>query len=380
VKEIQVKLKTILKSSVASAALLAVAAPVVSSQAEAGIKNGNDNALTVNGLINRSINLLDDGQNEELFHVDGGTASSRMRFIVSGSISENVSVGGLYEANMAVSGASADFNTTASSVSQEATAVDTWDARRTEISFSHKTAGRLTIGRTNMSDNNAASAWGGSNFGTGGMSHTYGVEFRDSTDPTASTDITAAGVFGMYDSGRGEAIRYDLPSGLPFSGSVAMENGGSVSAGVNYATEFAGVGARLWLGYNNTSAAGNVEYQGHVGIALNHSSGLGLVARYGEESASAAQAFEGDGHVIGVSYQTKAMSSLGSTHLRFMMGENSDTVASGDESERMHVQFVQNLPAGTSVHVGWEEAEYETTTNKNYMDVSSFMAGVQINF
>jgi hypothetical protein len=378
-----VKLKNVLKSSVASAAILAVAAPVISSQAEAGMKNGNDNSLTVSGHINRSVNLLDNGNSEELFHVDGGTANSRLRFIVSGSISENVSVGGLYESNMAVSNSDYSFEhaTNTNGYDEDTIAADTWDNRRAEISFSHKTAGKLTIGKTNQSDNNASSAWGGSNFGTGGMSQMSAVEFRDSTAPQTGTNITVAGVFGMYDAGRGEAIRYDLPGGLPFTGSLGMEHGGTWAAGVNYAGEFAGIGAKLWAGYNNTSAASTaVEYSMHVGAALNHSSGLGLVMRYGEESSKAAQAYEGDAQAIGVSYQTKGMSTLGSTHLRVMMGENSDTKEAGDSSERVHIQFVQNLPAGTSVHIGWEEAEYETLTNKNYMDVSSFMAGVQIQF
>ena len=55
------KFKTMLKSSVATAAILAVAVPVVSSQAQAGIANGNDNALTVSGHINRSLIYADDG-------------------------------------------------------------------------------------------------------------------------------------------------------------------------------------------------------------------------------------------------------------------------------------------------------------------------------
>jgi len=96
-----VKLKSILKTSVASAALLAVAVPVTSTSAVAGVKNGNDNALTISGHINRSIVYIEDGTYEELNHVDGGTANSRMRFIVSGSLTDTLSIGGTYEMNMA---------------------------------------------------------------------------------------------------------------------------------------------------------------------------------------------------------------------------------------------------------------------------------------
>ena len=117
------KLKSILKTSVASAALLAVAAPVVSTSAVAEVKNGNDNGLTISGHINRSIVFMDDGSFEEMAHVDGGTANSRMRFIVTGSLTDSLSVGGTYEMNMANSNdiGQTDLSGTTTGIDHEAT-------------------------------------------------------------------------------------------------------------------------------------------------------------------------------------------------------------------------------------------------------------------
>lgn len=386
------KFKTMLKSSVATAAILAVAVPVVSSQAEAGIANGNDNALTVSGHINRSLIYADNGSHDTLFHADGGTANSRMRFVVSGSLTDQVSVGALHEMNMLASGADAgayDFDA-AGGVNKNQNNTQDWATRQSNVAFTHKAAGKLTIGKSTQSDNNAGSAWGGSNFGTGGLNHSGGMTFVRSSTPSTVSTATAASVFTMYDAGRGDQIRYDLPGGLPVSGSISLEDAGSWAAGVGWGGSFGGIGVKLSYGYNNVNSNSvGIEYTQHVSMALSHSSGLGLVARYGEENAktvdgadtdTTGQAFEGEGAMVGVSYQTKAITSLGSSHFRITYGENDDSLAAGDSGERMGVSYVQNLPAGVSMNIGYEEAEYSTTTISDYQDISSVIAGVQMKF
>jgi len=188
-----------LKSSVATAAILAVAVPVVSSQAEAGIANGNDNALTVSGHINRSLIYADNGSHDTLFHADGGTANSRMRFVVSGSLTDQVSVGALHEMNMLASGADAgayDFDA-AGGVNKNQNNTQDWATRQSNVAFTHKAAGKLTIGKSTQSDNNAGSAWGGSNFGTGGLNHSGGMTFVRSSTPSTVSTATAASVYDV---------------------------------------------------------------------------------------------------------------------------------------------------------------------------------------
>jgi hypothetical protein len=386
-----VKFKTMLKSSVATAALLAVAAPVVSSQAQAGIANGNDNALTVSGHINRSLIYADDGSREELFHVDGGTANSRMRFVVSGSLTDQVSMGALHEMNMitGVDAGAFDFDG-AGTVDKDQRNAQDWAVRQSNVAFTHKAAGKLTIGRSNQADNNATSAWGGNNFGTGGLNHSGTVTFVRSSTPGTVSTVTAGSAFGMYDAGRGDQIRYDLPGGLPISAAIAYEDQGSWAAGASWGGSFSGIGVKLTYGYNNVSATSTgLDYTQHISAALSHSSGLGLVARWGEESAktvdstddqATGQAFEGEGRMIGLSYQTKGVTTLGSSHFRITYGENDDSIASGDSAERMGISYVQKMPAGTSMHIGYEEAEYQTTTITDYQDVSSIIAGVMVAF
>ena len=383
-KEIQVKLKTILTSSVASAALFAVSAPAITTSAVAGVSNGNDNGLVFSGQISRSIVHLDDGSHEELFHVDGGSTGSRFRFAVTGSLTDSLSVGALYETGLTVSNAigTISHEGVTNGISSETIAGGTLDQRQGYISFSHKAAGKLTVGELTQPNNNTKTAWGGNQFSLEGLSHSGVTEFRNTAD-NATGNVTAAGQFGSFGGGRTDGIRYDLPSGLPFSAAVALENGGSISAGITYAAPaMAGITATFGGAYvNNSAESGTVDSNQNVSAALKHSSGLGLaVGRGWEDTNSTATVTDGQNTWVGVSYQTKNLSSLGSSHIRLTYAESEDMTTEGDSAEKVGIQFVQMLPAGTSVHMGWEESEYESTTIKTYDDVTSFIAGALIKF
>merc|ERR1719478_1340799 len=100
---------------------------------------------------------MDDGSFEEMAHVDGGTANSRMRFIVTGSLTDSLSVGGTYEMNMANSNdiGQTDLSGTTTGIDHEATGDSAFAVRQANISFKHKAAGALTIGQSTQPNNNA---------------------------------------------------------------------------------------------------------------------------------------------------------------------------------------------------------------------------------
>ena len=95
--ETKVNIKTVLKSSVAAAALFAIAAPVATTAnaADDTFKTGNKNSLTMSGYVSRSLWYGDDGVNEHLFNTGGKTATTRVRWIAKGQINENVSMGSM---------------------------------------------------------------------------------------------------------------------------------------------------------------------------------------------------------------------------------------------------------------------------------------------
>ena len=88
-------LKNTLKSSVAVAALFAIAAPVT---AEAGnITNGKTAKLSISGQIVKAISRLDDGASDETYITDGDWTSSRLRWVATSKLSDATTVGGTIE-------------------------------------------------------------------------------------------------------------------------------------------------------------------------------------------------------------------------------------------------------------------------------------------
>jgi hypothetical protein len=54
-------------------------------------------ASPIGSQIVRSLIYADDGEHSQLFNVDGRTEGTRVRYIVSGQLTESISVGGLLE-------------------------------------------------------------------------------------------------------------------------------------------------------------------------------------------------------------------------------------------------------------------------------------------
>ena len=93
-------IKTALKSSVAAAALFAVAAPTPAS-ADEGIKSGKkQNSLTVSGQVVAAISWLDDGTSDTTSLSDGRNTATRVRWIAKGTLNENVTAGATIEINL----------------------------------------------------------------------------------------------------------------------------------------------------------------------------------------------------------------------------------------------------------------------------------------
>ncbi len=106
--------KSTLKSSVAAAALFAIAAPVAPSvnAADDTLKSGNKNSLSISGQVVRALYYADDGKNSQFFHSDGGITSTRVRWVAKGTLDENVTMGATCELNSPLSNSQASLKPT----------------------------------------------------------------------------------------------------------------------------------------------------------------------------------------------------------------------------------------------------------------------------
>ena len=373
-------IKTILKASVAAAALVAVAAPVISSPAEAGLKNGNDNGVVISGALNRALMYADNGKANDFVNVDGGTDNSRLRILVSGTLTESIKVGGVWEANLPVSSAQGSTSNQGADSGATTTADAGFSFRKTEITFSHATMGKLSVGQSSTASDNKPSLDGTTN-NNAGITHGGGMMVFDKT-ANANTGVTAGGAFTSYFGGRRDRVMYATPSIAGFKASAAMGDDSFWDAGLTYGATYGDVKIAAAAQYASLGTDTPANQYG-VGLALKHSSGLSAGAHWGEEGGNSNAASAVAGHSWGVEagYATSAISNLGSTAFSVVYTAADATETDDFEAETVSFHVKQSLPAGVAVYASYEQASFEdNNAATNLDDLTVFLVGTKLSF
>jgi hypothetical protein len=372
-----VDIKTTLKASVAAAALVAVSAPVVSSTAAAGtISNGNDNAVVISGGLVRSLQVVDTGGDTGMANVDGGNdTNSRMRILVNGDLTESVKVGGVWEANLPSSN-SAGNSVFAKAGDSVAGDVGAFGFRKTDITFTHASLGKLSIGQNSTSSDNKPSldSTGNNNAGMNGAGKA--LVFNGTTQ--ANTAFTAADQFSSYFGGRADRVRYDTPDmgGFQLSGSLIGDS--TWDAGLTYGATYGDFQIAAAAQYA-TSQSATVEASYGAGIAVKHSSGISAGYHYGTESTENT-AISGSSWHAEIGYVTSSLSNMGDSAITVVYSSADETLVDGMEAENIAVHLRQNMPAGVQIFAMVEQASFDDATANSYDDVTAAMIGTYIGF
>jgi len=379
-------IKTTLKSSVAAAALFAVTAPVVSTQADAGLANGNDNGVVISGALNRSMQYVDNGQSNGWTNTDGGTDNSRLRILISGKISESIKVGGTWEANLP--GSNRQGNTTTTGTSKQGNVVAGGDTgafnfRKTEIKFTHSTMGSLYIGQGSVSADNKPSM-DGTVSNNAGMSHGGGVAIYDKT-ANAQTANIGGKQFSSYFGGRKDRIRYDTPSVAGFKISASFADNDYYDTALNYGASFGDLNLGVGVQFAHLGGTGSPAENYGAGVAMKHASGLSGCAHYGKESGSgpttAGGEINGSSWGVEAGYTTAAISNLGATSVNVIYTEADDTTAKDFEAESIQVHFRQKMPAGVEAYAAYEVASFDDANAATSLDdIAVFLIGTKLSF
>jgi len=375
-------MKTTLKASVAAAALFAVSAPVVSSPAEAGLKNGNDNGVVISGALARSLQYVDNGQANAWTHTDGYTDNSRLRILVSGQLSESIKVGGTWEANLPLTNSHASTNSTGTTEGTVAGGGSAAFALRvTDIKFTHATMGSLSIGRGSNASDNKKSLDSTSN-NNAGMSSAGKMLVYDKT-ALAATAVTAGDQFTSYFGGKSDRIRYDTPSMAGFVASASIAGGNFWDVGLTYGASYGDVQVSASAQLRHTGAVTGSENAG-ASIALKHASGLSASFHAGQEygvGSEAATAVEGESWGVEAGYTTSAMSNLGATSFNIVYTEADETTLDLYEAETVSFHLKQSMPAGIDAFASYEVASFDDgDTGTSLDDVSVFLVGTKLSF
>jgi len=380
-------IKTTLKTSVAAAALFAVAAPVVSSPAVAGLANGNDNGVVISGSLNRAMQYVDNGKANRWANVDGGTDNSRLRILVSGQLTESVKVGGTWEANLPLSQSQGATTSTIDNTSGNITdgADSAFSLRKSEIKFTHATMGSFSIGQGTTSTDNKISM-DSTVSSNAGMSHGGAMMVYDKTGDTQTTK-TGGAQFVSYFGSRADRLRYDTPNIGGFGASVSIGDSNFVDMGITYGAAYGDTtvaasfaGTRL-----EQPGPGGPDTQMGVSIGAKHASGLSGAAWYGEEqgvtSVASAQTIEGNAFGVEAGYTTTSMSSLGATSINVVYTESEEATADLYKAELIGIHTRQKLPAGVDLYASYEVSSFDDgSATTSLDDISVFLIGTRLSF
>jgi hypothetical protein len=381
-----VNIKSVLKTSVAAAALVAVAAPAVVSPAEAGLNNGNKNSLVMSGQVSRALVYQNDGNNSDLFQVDGTDSRTRLRWIASGQMTESVTVGARIEMNTPTSQSTYTLGTAAADDTGNSTADNVWAIRHQEVTFTHKAAGKLSIGQGSVAGDGAANKSLGSfgpgySFGSSGASTTFGSSnFANSGNNNISA-VSVGASTATYDGGRTDRIRYDTPKfgGL---GLAASFDASGMSSAASYAGKFGGIQVAAG-GHYTSLAAGSTNVDSILGgsIAVKHDSGLSVSFSYSKENVdNKVSSIEGKSWKVGLGYAAN-LTNLGTTGFGFVYANAKSTTTDGDQGKNWAIGVNQNIASvGADLFLGYDRASYSDNTATSYEDFSTIFAGTRLTF
>lgn len=381
------KLKTALTASVAGAALFALGAPMVASNAHAGISNGNKNSLTVSGQIVRSILYADDGHTSDVFQLDGGTTSSRFRLVTKAQMNESTTVGGIIEMNIPQPNKFSDAHLGDPNITGTARVANgSLSTRKADISVSHKQFGTVSFGKGDPFTNGATElgqGFGPVAYGVNDVPEAAGFKFYNSTT-SAYSSVAASSVFNSFDMiSRSVRVGYETPSFAGFKVGTDWIDGSGGDVGAKYSGKFGAFSVDAALGYvAEGGLSTTIDHRIGGSIDIEHDSGLGVAATYIHQGnvSGATQGSSSKGYGAGVSYAAH-LYSAGSTHFGVAYYETKDTVSSGDKGKRWRVTASQNFDSvGMDAGLMYSHMSYDDNTSASYDNISTVLFSTRLKF
>jgi hypothetical protein len=389
-----VNLKTTLKSTVAVAALFAVAAPVANA-ADDTLSSGNKNTLKISGQVVRSIFHADDGVSSKTFQGSGNWTASRVRWIASGKLNENVTVGAGIEMNIPLSNTSGSATMGTQQADGANQSSSGWAIRHQYVWTKHKKFGKLSMGNTNSAANGTSEAdlsGVGIFAGSDGDSYGSGIFFQNTATasaPTASTVTVGAALDNLDGTSRTDVIRYDSPNFMGVTLATSAIAGGEWDVALRYGGKFGSVKVKAAAGYTNLNQTnGSANFTASGSVALLHDSGLNVAFAMGKRNFAGGGSkssggisdspalgidtnFNGteDPHFmyVGVGFKAKPFG-VGGTNFVVKWNQTNDFVQlanhDGNEAESTGIAVQQSFSAiGATVGLEYMNYSYESKSN-----------------
>ncbi len=339
-----------------------------------GILSGNDKVrVTVSGHVNRGLLWADDGDQDNVYHVDNDASSTRLRVIGEADVSNDLTVGAAMEVQF-------ESNSSASVNQLDDTNVgnDNFTQRRLEVYFDNKRYGKLWVGQgwTASEGTSEVDLSGTDLAGYSDQSVLAGaILFRSTTGMLTGTDV--GDVFNNLDGrGRADRVRYDTPSFAGVTASASLIEGDAWDTALRYSADYNGMKIAGAIAYSDPNSP-TVDNQVNGSVSLLLAGGLNLTLAAGERdnvSGTDPSFYYGK-----VGYQTR-LSNAGMTAFSIDYNRSDDFAMAGDEGTGYGIQAVQKIDAwATEAYIGWRNYELDRV-GSNLLDIDAVIAGARVKF
>lgn len=389
-------MKTILKTSVAAAALMAIAAPV--SAQNLGRETGRDKVnLKIYGQVNRAMMWGDDGKNERLFVVDNSVSTTRIGFIATAPVTADIDLGAQIETEIASNASNSvtvgsDTSTSANLDNNQGQTVFT--ERLMEVTINHKRFGKLSLGQgSEASDGIAEHNLNSAPNVVGMLSYVaMGSNFRLVNKATNNNVSTTLGALANYiDQGRDDRVRYDSPKFFDTTLAASYTSGGETGVAIRHDRKYGQFRVQAGIGYANTNGTSTTvddEVSGSVSVL--HDSGVNAFFSTGTrnhkpttQGAVKPKDFEYVG--VGVGYIAKIFgvgpTAFGVDYIKADNLNRSTTSAGEFKNKRWGVGVEQTFADyGASAYLGYSNYDNNLGASTSTEDVNIVVAGMRVLF
>jgi len=320
------------------------AAPPPPAEAPLVAKSGNDRVkLTVSGQVNRAVSFADAGQESQFLNVDNDNSSTRVRFVGTGRLNDDITAGALVEVEF-------ESNSSAvADVDQDGEAgPNNFRERHLTLWLDSERFGRIWAGQGDTASNGASEV---DLSGTTVVAYSDiaatagGVTFYNSVTGAPVVGSTIGATWSNFDGvSRRDRVRYDTPKFHGLQASSSFSQGDMWDVALRYAGEFEAIDTKVAAAVAYADGAQRFDFDQVDGsFSALHGSGINLTVAAGTRDLDAR---DGDDDPISwyvkLGYQRQFFD-LGKTALLVDYGAADDVQLVGDDFRTWGVGGVQNL-------------------------------------
>lgn len=313
--------------------------------------------LVVSGHINRAISFTDNGSESGISHVTSNFSRTRVRWIGTGKINDDLSVKTHIElGNQSAIGTAQDLGDNG-----DVNGVAALDERHIEFQITSKSLGKIYMGQ-GISGSESTSEVDLSGTGVISLNGNHellgGGETFQRNNAGAGVGTVGANFNNLDGLGRRDRIRYDTPKFAGFQITTSHGNEDAWDIALRYGGSFGGVKIKAALAHTDTeSINGRTTIGGSASVLLPF--GLSLTVGAVDQDNDRFGGFSDDTNwrYAKVGYRFKGIE-LGETRLFLEYTENEDVAAANREATEWGLGVVQILePLGAELYfryVNWD--------------------------